>query len=111
MKLFSLLIAVSLTTISFGQIDKDKIATTQKFDEVITYISKLYVDDVNDEQLTDAAIVALLEKTRSSLDFYLERRSSGSQFTHRWKFCWNWNSFPDSKRYPYGCCDNSRWTF
>lgn len=46
----------------FAQIDKDKIATTQKFDEVLTYVNKLYVDDVDQEELTDAAIVALLEK-------------------------------------------------
>ena len=51
-----------LTFTSFGQIDKDKVATTQKFDEVLTYVNKLYVDDVDEEQLTDAAIVALLEK-------------------------------------------------
>jgi carboxyl-terminal processing protease len=45
-----------------SQIDKNKIATTQKFDEVLTYVNKLYVDDVDQEQLTDAAIEALLEK-------------------------------------------------
>lgn len=45
-----------------AQIDKDKISTTQKFDEVITYISKKYVDDVDTDKLTDAAIVALLEE-------------------------------------------------
>lgn len=58
--LFSALVLMSLT--SFGQIDKDKIATTQKFDEVLTYVNKLYVDDVDQEELTDAAIVALLDK-------------------------------------------------
>lgn len=47
---------------SFAQIDKEKISTTQKFDEVITYISKKYVDDVDTDKLTDAAIVALLEE-------------------------------------------------
>lgn len=47
---------------SFSQIDKEKISTTQKFDEVITYISKKYVDDVDTDKLTDAAIVALLEE-------------------------------------------------
>ena len=45
-----------------AQIDKDKISTTQKFDEVITYISKKYVDDVDTDKLTDAAIVALLQE-------------------------------------------------
>ncbi len=45
-----------------AQIDKNKISTTQKFDEVITYISKKYVDSVDTDKLTDAAIVALLEE-------------------------------------------------
>lgn len=46
----------------FAQIDPDKVGTSQKFDEVLTYINRMYVDSVNDQQLTDAAIVALLEK-------------------------------------------------
>lgn len=55
--------AVALMSFAgYSQIDKDKIATTQKFDEVLTYVNKLYVDDVDQEELTDAAIVALLEK-------------------------------------------------
>lgn len=62
MKYLVLVGAVIFTTVSFGQIDKSKVATTQKFDEVLTYITKMYVDDVNAEELTDAAIVALLEK-------------------------------------------------
>lgn len=57
------LTAIAFTSaLSFGQIDKEKIATTQKFDEVITYVNKMYVDEVDDAALTDAAIVALLEK-------------------------------------------------
>lgn len=48
--------------VSFGQIDKSKVATTQKFDEVLTYVNKKYVDEVDAEKLTDAAIVALLEQ-------------------------------------------------
>jgi carboxyl-terminal processing protease len=51
-----------LTTALFAQVDPNKIGTTQKFDEVLTYVNRMYVDPVNDEQLTDAAIVALLEK-------------------------------------------------
>jgi len=62
MRILSLVTAILLTGFSFGQIDKDKIATTQKFEEVLTYVSKLYVDDVNSEALTDAAIIGLLEK-------------------------------------------------
>lgn len=57
---FSVVTLISFA--GFTQIDKDKIATTQKFDEVLTYVNKLYVDDVDQEELTDAAIVALLEK-------------------------------------------------
>jgi carboxyl-terminal processing protease len=45
-----------------AQVDPQKIATTQKFDEVLTYINRMYVDQVNDKDLTDAAIVAMLEK-------------------------------------------------
>src|SRR5690606_5902655 len=57
-----ILAALLLTRAAFAQIDNDKIGTTQKFDEVLTYINKMYVDDVDDKALTDAAIVALLEK-------------------------------------------------
>lgn len=62
MRILTIITALALSTYSFGQVDKDKIGTTQKFDEVLTYISKLYVDDVNTRELTDAAIIALLEK-------------------------------------------------
>lgn len=56
-------IGLCLMTISvFAQVDKEKVGTTQKFEEVLTYVNKMYVDDVNDEELTDAAIVAMLEK-------------------------------------------------
>ena len=61
-KIFSLLTLIGLSSFGFSQIDEDKIATTQKFDEVLTYVNRLYVDDVDGEKLTDAAIVALLEK-------------------------------------------------
>ena len=39
-----------------------KVGTTLKFDEVITSIEQMYVDDVDAEELTNTAIVALLEK-------------------------------------------------
>ncbi len=45
-----------------AQIDEKKIGTTQKFDEILTYVNKMYVDDVDDKALTDAAIIAMLEK-------------------------------------------------
>ena len=61
-RIFSLLALMTTSVFSYAQIDNDKIATTQKFDEVLTYVNRLYVDDVDGEKLTDAAIVALLEK-------------------------------------------------
>jgi carboxyl-terminal processing protease len=61
-RIFSLLALIGSSFFSYAQIDTDKIATTQKFDEVLTYVNRLYVDDVDGEKLTDAAIVALLEK-------------------------------------------------
>lgn len=59
---FSALVLITLSTCVFSQVDPQKIATTQKFDEVLTYINRMYVDPVNDKELTDAAIVAMLEK-------------------------------------------------
>ena len=46
----------------YGQVDPQKIASSHKFDEVLSLINRLYVDPVNDKELTDAAIVAMLEK-------------------------------------------------
>lgn len=51
-----------ITTFFYAQPEKPKNANSQKFDEILTYVNSLYVDTVNDEQLTDAAIVAMLEK-------------------------------------------------
>lgn len=62
MKLYLLLPFLSVVFFGYAQVDPDKVPTTQKFDEVLTYVNKLYVDDVNDQELTDAAIIALLEK-------------------------------------------------
>lgn len=61
-KVSSLFAFIGITVFSYAQIDESKIATTQKFDEVLTYVNQLYVDDVDAEKLTDAAIIALLEK-------------------------------------------------
>ncbi len=47
---------------SFAQVDQSKIGTVKKFEEVLTYVEKMYVDSVNAQKLTDAAIVALLEE-------------------------------------------------
>lgn len=62
LKYFSILSFTLFTFASFAQIDPVKVGTTQKFDEVLTYVNRMYVDDVNAEQLTDAAIIALLEE-------------------------------------------------
>ena len=56
------LILISISSYGFNQVNSSKINTSQKFDEVLTYINKMYVDTVNDNQLTEAAIVAMLEK-------------------------------------------------
>lgn len=53
-------IALLQATFQFAQVTPKQ--ETQKFDEVLTYISKLYVDDVNKDELTEAAIVGMLEK-------------------------------------------------
>ena len=58
----SIFTALLISGTFFAQVDPQKIATTQKFDEVLTYINRMYVDQVNDKELTDAAIVAMLEK-------------------------------------------------
>lgn len=50
------------TTLFYAQPEKPKNANAQKFDEILTYINSLYVDTVNDTELTDAAITAMLEK-------------------------------------------------
>ena len=62
LKFKTLLSLIFVSTALSAQVDPSKIGTTQKFDEVLMYVNRMYVDTVNDEQLTDAAIVALLEK-------------------------------------------------
>ena len=56
------LLLMSAPTLLTAQVDPSKVATTQKFDEVLTFVNQLYVDPVNDKKLTDEAIIALLEK-------------------------------------------------
>lgn len=55
-------LTLSLSFVGISQVNPEKISTTQKFDEIMTYINKMYVDSVNQDELTDAAIVAMLEK-------------------------------------------------
>jgi len=64
MKRYFLILAVcSMTVFTVkAQGNPNKTETTLKFDEILTHINRLYVDPVNDKELTDAAIVAMLEK-------------------------------------------------
>ena len=61
MKLFVFSISFLLGTAGFAQV-ANNISTTVKFNEVINYVNQMYVDDVDAEELTNVAIVALLEK-------------------------------------------------
>jgi len=45
-----------------AQNDPNKLSTSFKFNEILTHINRMYVDEVDDKELTDAAIVAMLEK-------------------------------------------------
>lgn len=60
MKFVSALIIVSsLLNVAYGQIESE---SSLRFGEVLTYVNRMYVDPVNDQKLTDAAIIALLEE-------------------------------------------------
>ncbi|MES2800484.1 MAG: S41 family peptidase [Bacteroidota bacterium] len=61
-KFFSFCFAVVVALQLSAQSTPNKVATSQKFEEVLMYINKMYVDTVNDIQLTEAAIVGMLEK-------------------------------------------------
>jgi len=60
MKFFVFVLACLPTIAIFSQVTPKP--EVQKFDEVLTYISKLYVDDVNSQKLTESAIEGMLEK-------------------------------------------------
>lgn len=57
---FSIILGAGL----FAQtnVPKETPKETDRLDEIMTFIDKLYVDPVNDKELLDAAIVAMLEK-------------------------------------------------
>lgn len=59
--LFSIII-FSFSSSVWSQEDLDGISPGHKFSEVISYINQMYVDDVDDQELTNTAIVALLEE-------------------------------------------------
>ena len=57
------ILMIALTCFNLqAQRDQSKISTSLKFDEILTYINRMYVDEVNAAELTDAAIVGMLEK-------------------------------------------------
>lgn len=53
---------ILLTTLRLTAQNQDIKQSTRKFEEVFTYINHLYVDEVNNAKLTEAAIIATLEK-------------------------------------------------
>ncbi len=59
-KYFTMLILLS--SLKLTAQNQDIKQSTRKFEEVYTYINHLYVDDVNNAKLTEAAIIATLEK-------------------------------------------------
>ena len=60
MRYFLMVVAFMQGYSSFSQIAPKP--EVQKFDEVLTYISKLYVDNVDAQKLTESAIEGMLEK-------------------------------------------------
>ena len=78
MKILTLISTIIISLSVFSQEDHEKISTTQKFDEVLTYVSKMYVDDVDEDALTDAAIIALLEKLDPHSTFISKEEVNGA---------------------------------
>ena len=62
MKKIFFLILVSFPLLVIGQFDPSERSTSQKFDEVMDNILRFYVDPVNGKDLTEEAIIAMLEK-------------------------------------------------
>jgi carboxyl-terminal processing protease len=62
MKIFTLFITLIIGSLGFAQGTHGNVSTTLKFNEVLSYVSQMYVDDVDAEKLTNTAIVALLEE-------------------------------------------------
>jgi carboxyl-terminal processing protease len=57
-----LVFTVLISSTVFGQGGFDNDPQLRKINEVYTYIDRMYVDAVDNEELTDAAIVSMLEK-------------------------------------------------
>jgi len=63
MKKIALYFIFFITLNALGQIDSDLSGSNaQKFDEILRYISKLYVDSIDQDDLTNAAIISMLEE-------------------------------------------------
>ena len=62
MKKIFFLILVSFPLLVIGQFDPSERSTSQKFDEVMDNILRFYLDPVNGKDLTEEAIIAMLEK-------------------------------------------------
>lgn len=63
-RLFLSVVAITVATVTFAQpaTKSPEYTNGQRIDEILTYIDRLYVDEVQDKELMDAAIVAMLEK-------------------------------------------------
>ncbi len=60
--IFLLSFSLFLNFNSFSQVETKKNKNVQKIEEILTYINSVYVDTVNENQLTNAAIEGMLEK-------------------------------------------------
>lgn len=58
----NIVVVITLLQVTIGFTQVVPKLEVQKFDEVLTYISKLYVDEVNTQKLTESAIEGMLEK-------------------------------------------------
>lgn len=62
MRSIFVLLICGFSLITVAQPNSNQPGTSYKFNEVFDYISMMYVDDVDGQALTEAAIVAMLEK-------------------------------------------------
>ncbi len=62
MKQFFAFLILCIPFLGFNQFDPSERSTSQKFDEVMDNILRFYVDPVNGKELTEEAIIAMLEK-------------------------------------------------
>lgn len=62
MKLKLAIITLLISTTLFGQNNGNSTEDAIRFGEVLNYVSRMYVDDVNSSELTNKAIVTMLEE-------------------------------------------------